>query len=68
MDNYDRHVINIVFLNVCVGGQIYSGEKIYIRQSLQNLNPWEGVYISTYIGLPRTLIFYPIFQILFISL
>lgn len=68
MDNYDRHVINIVFLNVCVWEQIYPGEKIYIRQSLQNFNPWEGVYISTYIGLPRTLIFYPIFQILFISL
>lgn len=58
MDNYNRHVINIVFLNVCVWEQIYPGEKIYIRQSLQNFNPWEGVYISTYIGLPRTLIFY----------
>lgn len=68
MDNYNRHVIDIVFLNVCVWGQIYPGKKIYIRQSLQNFNPWEGVYISTYTGLPRTLIFYPIFQILFISL
>lgn len=69
MDNYNRHVINIVFLNVCVWGQIYPGKKIYIRQSLQNFNPWEGVYISTYIGLPRTLIFYSsLFQILFISL
>lgn len=48
MDNYNRHVINIVFLNVCVWEQIYPGEKIYIRQSLQNFNPWEGVYISTY--------------------
>lgn len=56
MDNYNRHVIDIVFLNVCVWEQIYPGGGIYIRQSLQNFNPWEGVYISTYIGLPRTLI------------
>lgn len=52
-DTYNWHRF---FKCVCVGGRFIQGGGIYIRQSLQNFNPWEGVYISTYIGLPRTLI------------
>lgn len=37
MDNYDRHVINIVFLNVCVGGADLSGEKKYIFANLSKI-------------------------------
>lgn len=37
MDNYDRHVINIVFLNVCVWGQIYPGKKKYIFANLSKI-------------------------------
>lgn len=49
MDNYNTHVINIVFFKCVWGGaDLSGGGGVYIRQSLQNFNPWEGVYISTY--------------------